>query len=362
MYAAAVLISNFFLFCLDTASIKFVNSTTQPQQMRKVISTTAYLFVTFLIIVSGILCASGNIFTHLFGFDRSYLGWILLFGSTFALRNFGDAIIRSLHLFRYQSFVRVGEAALVMLVFLLLYYGFGDRGFDIYVLSLVSGYLLYGLFFLGKTYRNFTRIKREDVVKIIPYAAFSFFGGISGLLLAYSDKILIGKYIGIGELGVYNAYYTVSVTVMSQLAVMFINVFFPIIAGREQKIAIYKKVSKALKYAFLPAFLFIAIGLFVALKLFGNQYPISFLNITLFSVYAYLYICFVIFWWILGAAGVRGMRFTSVISMVSVFIFYALFFSFKDEASVQLILIFLGVAMTFNILMANKYHEKILQR
>ena len=362
IYAAAVLVANFFLFGLDSASIKFVNTTMSIQETKRVISTTSFLFVMLLVIVSCFLFLFGGHFTSLLRSDGGYLGWVLLFGSTFAFRNFGDAIIRSLHLFRFQSFIRVGEAALVMSIFLILYFGTRERGFGIYILSLVSGYLLYGLFFLWKTHGNFTIIRKNDIMNVVPYAAFSFFGGIAGLLLAYSDKLLIGRYIGVGELGVYNAYDTASVMVMSQLAVMFVNVFFPVISGRERKVVIYGKIRRFLKYAFIPSSLFISVGLFVALKLFGSQYPIDLLDIVLFSIYSYLYTCFVILWWVLASAGVRGIRFTSMTSMVSFLIFLALFFIFREGITIRLVLVFLGVAMAFNVLMANKYHERILQR
>jgi O-antigen/teichoic acid export membrane protein len=122
------------------------------------------------------------------------------------------------------------------------------------------------------------------------------------------DKLLINKYMSVSSVGIYLAYYMASMTVPEYLFRIFHSVFFPTVSKYEDKDKIYRKINKSIPYVSGWGFLFIFLGEFVILKLYGNKYPLDPLWMILFAVASICPFISGIYSWLLVSVGEHGAR------------------------------------------------------
>ena len=68
---------------------------------------------------------------------------------------------------------------------------------------------------------------------VLEYSLLLYINGLVGFFYSYGDKFILSHYVDNIVLGRYSIYYTVSVMLISQLTLLFINVFFPVTIGVE---------------------------------------------------------------------------------------------------------------------------------
>ena len=109
-----------------------------------------------------------------------------------------------------------------------------------YVHSVICGatiFIVLSVFLLRKQFSFFSFIEIKQLLGYNKHLLLAAFGGI---VLSF-DKVIIGKTIGTETLGVFSAYYASSQLIISNLGLIFMNVFWPLVIKNKENI--YDKYS-----------------------------------------------------------------------------------------------------------------------
>lgn len=124
------------------------------------------------------------------------------------------------------------------------------------------------------------RVERESMAKIASYSAYQFLFSAINYFSRNLDNLLIGKYIGVADLGFYDKSYRLMMLPLSNIAHVITPVLHPLLSEhqneREYIFNAYLKLLKLLAYIGFPlsVFLYFEAGDLILL-IFGNQWGAS---------------------------------------------------------------------------------------
>ena len=81
---------------------------------------------------------------------------------------------------------------------------------------------------------------------------------------------MISRYLTIGDVGIYAAYYTASINVAGLFWGMFNMVYFPTISGYKNKGPVFQKINRIIPYLICLGIPFVFICEVVVLKFYGT--------------------------------------------------------------------------------------------
>lgn len=291
----------FFLLGNNSSGTRFVSD--QRYKERKNAILSAAVFLTLI---------QATVFFVLVYLSRDFLGdklalssfsilLVFFFGLVFSFRELFDSFLRALGFFKRQAAIKFLDSIFVILVFSFFYlFSQGTFTYSYYAASLMIGAAVFLLVAIYLLRENFVLFTWNDVVLLLHYNKFLIIAGVSGLILT-SDKAFIGAYIGNTELGIYSAYYTSSQTVISTIAIVFMNIFWPVVIKNKENLKpIIKKLETIFYRYFVLWFILNALSGSVFLLFFGNEYPFQLALMCLFSLASLLNIIFFVFMGILN--------------------------------------------------------------
>lgn len=208
------------------------------------------------------------------------------------LKVYEDGFIRGRRQFRYQAAARVVEALVVVLSLAVAFFGFHIQSYVLSVWSLGVGALVYGSIIFVKLVPQLHWPQQigSTVRQLARYAQLVTIGSIINLILTYSDRVSINKFLGSHELGIYMAYYTGSITIATQVSAIISNVFFPAIANAQNHQTLISKLDRLSLSLGIP----LAVGTTsltaLIMALFGRQYPFSWSIAILFGLWSTAYL------------------------------------------------------------------------
>ena len=351
-YSLMVATSQFFvipmLLGMGVASVRFISKTKELAKKKKYIVSSS---ISVVLAISAICCIFVLFQEEFFVFkyiNKEIIVIVLIFSVVFVFKTLFDAHIRGLHLFEYQSLVKSAESFVVLTCLSIAIFFLNSDSYIIFGSAVIIGGVVMILLYILKLYKYFST--KPDVVtvkKLFGYGKFAILGAILAAVFTIGDKFLINMYLGTEELGIYMAYYAVSVTFVAQIAIIIINVFFPKIAGIDNKLEITNKIDKLMKIGFIPIFLAMSVFIFVMIKLFGNEYPVSIIFIILFAILGTLHF-FVPFFASIVNAHSRQTYFWGFIFFAgrsAIFIFYVILLITFDYFTMYTLLI--GLIMNY---------------
>ncbi len=362
-YGLIIAIASIFIIPMtigiDTAATFYIARTTSIKEKKEYASVSFWIILALISITAPILLFAFPMWENLFNLQKEIIIIAIIFSVLSALRNISDGIIKGFHLFKFQSFLRIAEASLVFVVFLILVKIFGVLKFSSYVEAVAAGYILVIILIFFKIIKNLLSFNLNYSKRLLSYGAIAIFGSIAGIMLNSVDKIFVNKYLGLEQLGVYNAYMTVSFISISQVTALFINVFFPFLAFIRSDRSTLNKINKLFKFFSLPLFLFLYLTIYIALLFFGNQYGFNWILAMEFSFFATMSMYFTVLWWLIASKGTNGIKFTTYNGIVAGLILVILLFIFRRNLSLNYAIIFLIIATLYAILIGNLKYEKI---
>jgi O-antigen/teichoic acid export membrane protein len=258
------------------------------KEIQRSIASSFWVFTISLIASVGIFYIFKNSIAHLFSSTEDVMIVALIFSTALALKMFFDGVIKGLHLFRFQALVKVFEAVMIIIIFFVLYFVLNNERYTALVYAVALAGLFVVLMFISRLRGFFGKPCIKSIKSILQYAKFVVVGSIISLVLGYGDRFVVNRYFGQEELGIYSAYYTATILVISHLVVMTGNVFFPTLAKIGDKKGILQKVDRLFVVGFLPFAFGILLTGFVVLKLFGSAYELNLFTLLLFSCVASL--------------------------------------------------------------------------
>jgi O-antigen/teichoic acid export membrane protein len=199
---------------------------------RRAVFTTAFMVLgmgAVLQMVVGFLCGPwiSALFLHT-GRHAGVVGWAFLSGAIGFVNQY---------LFSYLRFARKSVVAVLFSVLALA----GSIGLSVLLLKLAPGNLaapfqataltqalIAGLFFLRYGRQAFTlRLKRETVAFLLRFGTGTVIASFAAMLLDWSDRILIERYVSLADVGIYSAGYRLGSIVNVLMVVPFGQIWSP---------------------------------------------------------------------------------------------------------------------------------------
>ncbi|MDR9417273.1 MAG: oligosaccharide flippase family protein, partial [Gracilimonas sp.] len=186
-----------------------------------------------------------------------YIIPLVAFSVAFALLN---SFVKAQFNTVFASFLQDVLLRVLMIIDLLLFY-FEVISFDLFILIFAGNYGIQYLMLLGYALKNnllnirpsFSVFDTETIKKIRTYSFYSFFSGLTMLLIGNIDLLMLGTYNGLAESGIYAiALYVGSVILIPKKSI--VKISFPVIANSFQKNDL-DNVEKVYKQTSLNQFL-----------------------------------------------------------------------------------------------------------
>ncbi|HRY82210.1 MAG TPA: oligosaccharide flippase family protein [Candidatus Moranbacteria bacterium] len=278
------------LLGLDITSIKYISNAKNQLDKNKYLSNSFRIavfssFTVFVLVATFYLKIS-----EIFGVSIEIVFVALIFSILLSFKNLLDSFIKSFHFFRFQAIVRIVESSVVIFLFFYFFYFLKKNEYEFYLISSISGAAVLCGVYLFRIRKNIIGWDKEKVEEIFHYSKTTIILACILMIMNSMDKIFIGKFLGVHLLGIYSAYFTVSMIFISQVVLMLGNVFFPMISSAENKYAVVKKIDRLGIIFFIPGTLVIATCAFLMLKLYGKEFQLNQWYIIWFSALSFLQI------------------------------------------------------------------------
>lgn len=343
---------------IDTAITYYVAKNSSGSEKKEVVKSSLWVVGILVALIASLGFYFSSPISKLFNTEVSIAVIAIIFGIFLSIRNIFDSLVKGFHLFRYQSIIKIAEALIIFAAFFLLIGNYNLLTFKSYIVAILAGYIFTNLAIAFKI-KNVLGFDTKYTRKIISYGSYAILGSLFGIMTTSFDKILINKYIGPEQLGIYSAYMTASFLLVTQIIALFVNVFFPYMASIKNSDLILKKINRLAMIFFIPAMFGLAFIIVTAIMLFGKNYSLDWVLVLEFSLLGIMTMYFTALWWLIASKGKKGIRFTSVNGIISGSFFLLLIFIFKGNLTLYHVAAFLIIATTYNIFIGNSRYAKI---
>ncbi len=294
---------------ISTAMVKY-NAEGEDFKRRSAIISTAYLMVFLFSLVSIFfyLIFKPRLL-RLFSISDSIFYLILLFTIIYALSSIITRTLQGLHEMKKRSMLEIIFGVGLLGVFTLFIFMKDSRTFIAAVFAICIAYVLVIIIGMASIYKYFSfQFSRYWAGKLIRYGFYSLLAAVSFIFLTNVDKVMINKYLATGDLGIYRAYHASSLGIVSSFMVMFTTVFFPTASKSKAKWNIFKRINRFIPYLVIFGLPILVGGEFIALKLYGKNYPINLALLILFGLGAITVSLYGVYAWLIVSAGKTGAK------------------------------------------------------
>jgi len=279
--AAANVLVCVMLLGFDNASIKIISSESNHRRQFSFLSTLSTIVFLSCLIIGTILLIEVKKIGHFFSIGPEIITLAIFLAFILSFKSLLGAFVRSFKFFRFEAVIKIIEA-ISAIAFFVIVIKF-NKTFHLYYYALLFSGVIAISFYFSKVIKLFGKISREFLAPIWHYQKINV-----GVLFAMTititiDKLMLGRYAGDYQLGIYSAYITATNSIFAQLALIFNNVFLPYISNFTDKKFALKKIERLLKIFVLPIFVAIFAIAFVIMEIFGSKYPINFYYLLAFA-------------------------------------------------------------------------------
>ncbi|MBS3162845.1 flippase [Candidatus Woesearchaeota archaeon] len=209
------------------------------------------------------------------------------------LRGIFLGVIRGFKNLKYEFYARylIEGSSRILLMFILVYMGFGIVGASIaYVASVILS-LLFSMIFFTKTF-SFFKVKAEEVSKfeVFDYSWPLMFNALLGLATVSIDSFMIGYFMNVSSVGIYNAIAPIArltYIIPFSLSALLVPVLVGLYVQKDENAfaSVYKILNRWVFMFNLPLLIFIVFFPKEVLSvLFGAEYTVGSLGLIILSV------------------------------------------------------------------------------
>ena len=153
-------------------------------------------------------------------------------------------------------------------------------------------------------------ISKKHFHKLFEYGIIAFFLYILTTFLGNVDRIMINYLLATSDLGIYQAYYTASISIVGILAGVFIKVLFPTAVKLKDPKGFTKKLDKLSLISF-PIILLVSPAI-IWIFLYIYNYPFSLMTAALFAIATTIDLIVVLYSTLLNAQGTQFIKKTLI--------------------------------------------------
>ena len=301
----------------DVSEVRYLSDKRYIKARKNIFATSLFMISVQILVMAIVLLLGKNLFGKYLHLEKTFV----IFGFVWAIigsyKLLFDGYFRSFILLKKQAFVRIFEALSSVVFFALLFWFVSNFRYYHYALVLILGGASFVFVSFLIAFENIGRPNWKSFRLLFDYNKFVIIASLGGLLMT-SEKLLISKFIGLRELGIYSAYYMASFLILSNLGGIFMNVFLPsVIKEKENLHSIVKKIDNLFKKTVV--FWIFGNGLLIALIILfvGSEYPLEPIFLFLFPLVAYLAFFFTTF---LSLLNIDYIKKGSLISLLTNFL------------------------------------------
>jgi O-antigen/teichoic acid export membrane protein len=283
------------------------------------IVTSSYLLVAALIIIFTLIYLILMPFLiSIFGIEPELYYLAIAFAVVFTFFTLTTSALRGLNRMRLFSIFQIAYSLLLISIFVVFLFSQG-LSYKAMVFAMLISLAVITAIIIGVSIRRYIlgRVKLAIAKILARYAIYLVVGCFSFEVYSNVDRIIIGRFLNIGDVGVYSAYYAASINVAFLFSGIFSMVFFPTVTRYKNKEQIYKKINKLMPYIIGLGIPGLAIAQFVILKLYGSQYEINLIWMILFALTGMSLIVQGIYAWLLNSVGSAGARISSITALIA---------------------------------------------
>jgi len=285
----ANLVSVFVLLGMQTVTVKFLSESDNEDDKRKfmsnslmIVTANSFIFLVILGIIFSLnpfgVAIKNSIFLLMVAVFAIFLSYKALF----------ESIAKGFNLFKMQSKVKIIESLIVIVAFVFFFYFLKLNSAYYYILSLIIGMLAFCIYLYVKISNLIVPWDQVYFKKTIRYSKNTIILLIISTLMSYADRLYVGRFLGMHDLGIYSAYLTSSTVFVGQIMLLLNNVFFPTIAAIKDKQAIRYQLDKVAIFSFLPIFVILSGISYLVISFFGKEFEKNIFLIAVFSFLAFL--------------------------------------------------------------------------
>ena len=279
-----------FLFLLgnDTGSVRYLSDKDHQDEKGKILTTSLAMVLIQSIFFGLVVFFFFDFIKERFSFESNFLFLGIIFSLLLSMKALLDGYLRSFHLIKKQSFIRILDALLAIISFSFFYYYLGKVEYYFYAVAVSAGAILFIILGLFVVSNNFAKFSFKHAKLLLNYNKFLILGSAAGFIMSL-ERYFIGKYMGTYELGIYSAYYSASFLIIANLGSIFMNVFWPTAIKEKGSLeAIVIKLNKLLLRAFPFWILLNSVFTYLIILTMGKDYVINIWYIILFAISSFV--------------------------------------------------------------------------
>ena len=278
--------------------------------------TAAFLYrrtVRRVVVVAVVAMLAIVIAGRMFGIGREILAVSLVTSIFLSFRGIGNGILRGMNLFKLQGFFRFSEAVIIV-VALGIALWLAPRNYLAYALAALAGYALFAILAWTKIDLIKSAKGATENAEIVSYANLAITALLANFIFNGSERIVIERILGLKAVGMYSAYFSISVGAVNQIRHIFINVFFPEIARSQNRLNQLYKIRKIALVLFAPWIIAMCIFIYLVMLLFGKEYEVNPLMVVAFALFSYAFFFMGVSQWFLASISRKAMVASAVIA------------------------------------------------
>lgn len=324
LFSTFNILSVLMLFGLNTSLVKFLPEAKEDKEnQRKIISAGLIGILLFSTLSCLLFYFFQDTFANLLSVPVALFLFALIYSIFAVIKGFFDAIFKGNHEFKKQALLSLVYAVVILVAFFVFNYFFHYKSYLIYIFAIVAGIIFYCLF----SFFEFRKLlfpfnfERKTFFKMIDYGFFSSISSLIWLAMGSLNIFFINYFLDIKTVGIFAVYYGASMLITSRALGIFLNVFFPTASGISDKHYINNKLNKLMKIGFLPGIILNMVVIAVMLFVYGDEYPLSLVWISLFSVASILYSYANIKWNLIASINNDSIKYCTKHSLISLVLY-----------------------------------------
>ncbi len=348
---------------ITTATTKYIAEEENHLTRQKIISSS-YLMIFFLIFAAGfVLFIFSSQISKIFSIPLNIFYTAIFLSGCFSLYTLATDILRGLHQIKKLSAFRI-IYGLFIVSFLIIFLLFSNVYFKTAAFIISFTYIL--IFLLVtiniRHYLSF-KIDKVWIKELFNYGKYVAVGGLLFIFLPRLGQIYVNKYLAVSNVGIYNAYYFSSISIISFFYTTFVTVFFPTASKYQEKEPILRKIKKFIPLLFLAGIPLLFFTQWIILKFYGSEYPIDYFLMILFAISSILILIYGLYGWLFYSKSISGAKLitalTIIITVVNILLnIYLIPLFFLRGAALAIVLTyFLGTICLF-LLQKNLFYNK----
>lgn len=282
-------LAGFFLLGFDVSGVRYLSDEKFKDVFREIFTTVLLSVLLIIGFTISIILIFHDLLINNLSISSQFLILGVVLALVLALKSLFNGFLRAFSKHKLQSIMRFLDALLVFIVFIILIVIYKKISVSSYIYAISLGglfFIMVACFALRKYFLNFDYSILKKI--FFEYNRFLLFASIIGIIIA-SDRFIIGKVLGLQELGYYSAYYVASNLVVAEMGGIFMNAFWP---SAIKNIKSIKEIIRKIEHIFVfyaPFWIIlIALNTTIFFSFFGRDYPMRLDYIAFFSINSFL--------------------------------------------------------------------------